>query len=119
MASNIHETARAQQLIQELQNNNTPKSGGISATQPQCPQCGTFHPPIPQGQECPLKPKKDETGQEIKPETFLRKMHGILVSQMEQKSIKDHQKFYNYLTIELTKAMERYKEENEQTTSEP
>lgn len=79
-----------------------------------CHECGLLHPPLQPGEKCPNAPIKvkckDGKEKVVDPTNFLSKMKDIIVSQMGQKQIEDSEKFFNYLTLELTKAMERYEE---------
>jgi len=77
-----------------------------------CPQCGKFHPPLKEGEQCPMAPVKIKTadGSEkvIDVNLFLDKMKVIFLSQLEQKSVVDPDDFMKYLIVETTKAIEKY-----------
>lgn len=79
-----------------------------------CPQCGTVHPPIQPGHTCPMAPIESKTSDgnvvKINLSTYLDKVRDIFKGQLEQKNIKDHDAFMKYLVVEITKAIERYKE---------
>lgn len=81
---------------------------GMGITQALCNQCGTYHPPV--AGKCPMAKEKTADGNAIDPDAFMRQMRTIVISQMQQKKIKDHKKFYTFLTIELTKLMGGYSE---------
>lgn len=80
---------------------------------PQCPQCGKFHPPLQEGEDCPLKGTSDGTGvnNQVDVGNFLAKMKSILLNNIEKKEIKDLDKFQNHLVVELNKIIENYHEE--------
>jgi len=77
-----------------------------------CPQCGIMHPPLSQGQKCPVaKVEIKEAG--LKEEDIIRftvNMRDIAISQIEKKKIKEGNKLFKYLTIEFMKLLEGYKE---------
>jgi hypothetical protein len=80
----------------------------VQASVSQCPQCGHFHPPV--DGECPLKQQKTEDGKVIDPNPFLEKMRDIVMSQMQMRKVKNPEKFFAHLIVELTKSMENYSE---------
>lgn len=79
-----------------------------------CPQCGTIHPPIQNGQRCPLgKVKvKSENGEEktVDVNKFLADLKNIIVSQSEIKKVKDIEKLFKNIIVEVTKYLEGYSE---------
>jgi hypothetical protein len=80
-----------------------------------CPQCGLLHPPLKDGEKCPnapIKTKDESTGEEkiIDPTKFLVDMKNIIVSQMEIKKISNPENLFKFLTVEITKLLEGYKE---------
>ncbi len=78
----------------------------------ECPQCGSMHPPINPGEICPNK-KIEIKAAGLKDEDinkFLVSLKNICVSQIESKSIKDGNKLFKHLIMELTKFLEGYKE---------
>lgn len=91
-----------------------PKPKTISVADGGCPQCGTIHPPVPPGQKCPMaKVKvKNEKGEEkeIDVNKFLAQLKNIIVSQSEQKEIKDVEKLFKNIILEVTKYIEGYSE---------
>ncbi len=85
-----------------------PAQGAFS----ECPQCGSMHPPVNPGEICPNK-KIEIKGAGIKDEDinkFLVSLKNIFVSQVESKGIKDGNKLFKLLIMELTKFLEGYKE---------
>lgn len=84
-------------------------AGGLQ----KCPQCGTFHPPLKSGQDCPVAPVEieDKSGKKQKVDLtkYLDMLRGILKAQLEQKEIEDPDHFMKYLVVEITKATEKYK----------
>jgi len=80
-----------------------------------CKQCGTMHPPIPQGQKCPLAsvasdPDKVGGLDDTTVNKHLVDLRNIVIAQISSKGIKDGKKFFQYAVIELTKALEAYSE---------
>jgi len=105
------EEAKAKALIKQMDQGPLQTSGGSVATEPVCPQCGLLHPPIRSGTECPNAPiqigeKRVDTAK------FLVDLKNICSSQIEKKNIKDVEKMFKKLTMEVTKFLESY-EENE------
>lgn len=107
----IKEQIAAQNIIQGIKSQHqatgpaaTPASGGV------CSQCGIMHPPVNPGETCPMAPITTKDNVVVDPTNFLTKMKLIISNQLEQKSIKDAEKFFQHLTVELMKAMESYKE---------
>jgi len=78
-----------------------------------CSQCGTMHPPLRPGEKCPnaaSKIKDEKTNSVIDVNKYLTTFQSILISQIESKKIKDVQKLYQNITLEMTKFLEGYKE---------
>ena len=90
----------------------TPKT--LATAEGACPQCGTIHPPIPPGQKCPMaKVKvKNERGEEkeVDVNKFLASLKNIIISQAEQRKIKDVEKLFKNIIVEVTKYLEGYSE---------
>ena len=109
--ANLHNQMMNQQQTNEQTSYTTPSppSPVNVASSSQCPQCGHFHPPVTDG-VCPLKQQKTESGKVIDPNPFLAKMRDIIISQMQMRNVKNPEKFFAYVTVELTKAMEKYSE---------
>lgn len=78
---------------------------------PQCPQCGKYHPPVNDGEDCPLKESSEAIQKGVDVNHFLSIMRKVLISNIETKDIQDLDKFQNYLIVKLTKEIENYKEE--------
>ena len=114
--SSIKEQIAAQNTIQEIQSKNigtSPTPPGPMAGPPTggvCSQCGIMHPPLKPGEKCPMAPITTKDNKVVDPTNFLTKMKFIISNQLEQKGIKDVDKFFQHLTVELMKAMEDYKE---------
>ena len=91
-----------------------PKPKTISVADGGCPQCGTIHPPIPPGQKCPMakvKVKNDKgEEQEIDVNKYLAQLKNIILSQAEQRQIKDIEKLFKNIIVEVTKYIEGYSE---------
>jgi len=109
---------KAEMIAQTMQNNinmqQPPPSSGMSTSFGECPQCGLSHPPIPQGTTCPNAPVKGKTedGQEkiVDLNQFFSTLKNIFISQISIKNIKDPEKMFKYLIVEVTKKLEEYKE---------
>ena len=106
----IKQQIAAQNIIQQINSNPTPPGQAPAPSGGVCPQCGIIHPPVPPGEKCPMAPIKTKDNRVVDPTEFLSKMKSIISNQLEQKGVKDVDKFFQHLTIELTKAMENYKE---------
>jgi hypothetical protein len=108
--SNLRETMQAQNLINQMQSSG-PKSYNVNPSQPHCHQCGTYHPPLAPGEKCPLAEPKTADGKKIDTSKMVVQLRDILISQMEQKNIKDPDKFFKFVILELMKSLEGYKED--------
>jgi len=77
-----------------------------------CPQCGIMHPPLQEGQKCPVKKVEvKEAGiTEDMVTKFTVDLRNIAISQVESKGLKDGNKLFKYLTIEFMKILEAYSE---------
>ncbi len=82
----------------------------ISASFGRCDQCGTFHPPMKQGENCPVAPIQDTKGNVVDLNPFFAQLKNICMSQIQQKGIKDAKKLFQHIIIELTKILESYNE---------
>jgi hypothetical protein len=86
----------------------------LSNAEGACPQCGTIHPPIPPGQKCPMAniKVKTETGEEkeIDVNKFMAQLKNIIISQSEQRRVKDIEKLFKNIIVEVTKYLEEYSE---------
>jgi len=85
------------------------KINEMSAAMPQCPQCKTFHPPIPPGEKCPMV-KDNINGQEIDYSGLLNNLRNVILSQIKLKGIKNIPKLFGFVQIEMMKLIENYKE---------
>lgn len=79
----------------------------ISST---CKFCGYSHPPIRQGEKCPMAKEKTNSGEEIDFNSFFASLKNILISQIKIKNVKDSKKFLGNILVEITKMSEGYKE---------
>lgn len=94
-------------------NNKPPKPAGMKM-EGGCPQCGMVHPPLPAGQRCPMANVrvKNDKGEEkiIDVNKFLADLKNIILSQADQRKIKDIEKLFKNIIIEVTKFIEGYSE---------
>lgn len=79
---------------------------------PLCPQCGYYHPPLREGQDCPMAAKKDDQGNDIELGEELSKIKSILISNIQNKKVKNYKKFVNRIILELNKKIEELAEED-------
>jgi len=100
----------SQVMLSNVQNSSP--SAPAAGAWAECPQCGVMHPPVPAGKKCPnAKVEIPEAG--VRDEDinkFLSQLKNITVSQIESKGIKDGNKLFKNLTLELTKFLEGYSE---------
>lgn len=83
----------------------------LTPTMDACSQCGTYHPPIQPGQNCPMVKDKSEVGENaIDFSNFIINLKTILISQFEKKDIKDKNKLLKDVTINIVQFIENYKE---------
>lgn len=79
-----------------------------------CPQCGMIHPPLRPGEKCPNAGAKiksvDGTEKVVDVNKYLMTLRNILMSQIDSKGIKDVDKLFKNITLEITKYLEGYKE---------
>ena len=79
-----------------------------------CQQCDMMHPPLQSGEKCPnamaksLREESDDPTLDVN--KYLTTLQTILMSQISKKKIKDIKKFYQNITIEMTKFLEEYTE---------
>jgi hypothetical protein len=88
-----------------------PSNAGVSGNI--CSQCGTIHPPLPPGTKCPMAKVKVKDGKEEKEidvNKFLVDLRNIILSQAEKKNIKDIEKLFKNIIVEVTKYLEGYSE---------
>jgi hypothetical protein len=95
-------------------NGKPPQPAGLKASSDSCPQCGMIHPPLQPGQKCPLAPVKvkgnNQEEKTVDINRFLADLKNIIVSQSEQRGIKDIEKLFKNIIIEVTKYIEGYSE---------
>ena len=78
-----------------------------------CPQCGSLHPSLPPGVKCPMavvKIKSNGIEKVVDVNKFLVSLKDIIISQSEIKKVKDVEKLFKNIIVEVTKYLERYKE---------
>ena len=95
-------------------NDKAPAPKTLSSAEGACPQCGTIHPPVPAGQKCPMAGVKVKTEQgeekEVDVNKYLAQLKNVIVSQVEQRQIKDVEKLFQNIIVEVTKYIEGYSE---------
>jgi len=103
----IHEQA----VLNSVQTQSAPPAPAQGAFA-ECPQCGIMHPPLQEGQRCPVK--KVEVKEAGITEDMVTKLtvdlRNIAISQVQSKGIKDGNKLFKHLTIEFMKILENYNE---------
>lgn len=82
----------------------------LKPTIPQCPQCGQYHPPLAEGEECSLARKLENEDANEQMNSFMRQMKSILVNNIEKKEINNYNKFFGNLVVKLTKEIENYQD---------
>ena len=105
-------TPHEQAALETIKTTTAVAPAAVSSHLPTCPQCGQLHPPVPDGKKCPMADNKikTETGQTINVEQYLVTLRNIALSQIEKKGIKDPNKLFQQLTVEVTKFLEGYTE---------
>lgn len=83
----------------------------LSPNNPKCNQCGFHHPPLKEGENCPMAKQTDNYGTEIEIGEEITQIKNILVANIQKKGIKDHKKFVRHLIVKLNKHIEEYSEE--------
>ncbi len=77
-----------------------------------CQQCNMVHPPIPHGQKCPNAMVKsiseENTEVVVDVNKYLVGLQNILMSKIDQNKIKDVNKLFQNITLEITKFLEEY-----------
>lgn len=84
----------------------------------ECHECGLFHPPIPEGQKCPMAKQTTKDGSEIEYNGILSNIRNILASHIDSNNITKVKKMFSKLTIEFMKIVENYEEDNENNSDE-
>ena len=88
---------------------------GLGGSFPKCQFCGYMHPPVSDG-KCamaasnPPEPKTPEDFAVIEIEKFLNNMRIQLKVKLIQLKLKDSKNLFLFLSTELNKLMENYKE---------
>ncbi len=75
-----------------------------------CIHCGLLHPPLQPGEKCSIVPQKDDQGNEIDFNILFVPLRNILISQLQQKTIKEPKKLFGAVIVEITKFLETYEE---------
>lgn len=75
-----------------------------------CNQCGFSHPPLKEGELCPMAKVKTNDGSNIDFTSFFISLKSILISQISKKNIKDPQKILSFAIVMITKLLEKYEE---------
>ncbi len=79
-----------------------------------CPQCNMVHPPIPHGQKCPNAVVKSITEEStevvVDVNKYLVSLQNILMSKIEKNEVKDVNKLFQNITLEIAKFLEEYSE---------
>jgi len=78
-----------------------------------CSQCGMLHPPLKPGEKCPnakVELKSEKYGKEVSISKYLTDLRNVIVSHISIKKIKDPDKLFQNITIEITKYLEGYSE---------
>jgi hypothetical protein len=87
------------------------KVNNINTTFPFCSQCQTYHPQLPLGSKCPnVKTVISEDNIEIDTSKIIVQLRDIFISQIHIKKIKNINKFFSYIVLEITKIIEKYQE---------
>ena len=97
-----------QRILSEVRSH-APSATAVPS-QGECPQCKSFHPPLGPGEKCPNAEVKVKGIDEISINIFVVKVRDILVSQLEQKEVKDIDKFVGGMVLGLMKYCEEYKD---------
>lgn len=97
-----------QQILNQVQTGAPPAP--VAPSQGECPQCKLFHPPVQPGEKCPNAPLEIDGVPEININEIVVKIKDILASQLEQKGVKEVDKFVGGMIIALMKYCEDYKE---------
>ena len=82
----------------------------MSIEQPNCPQCGFAHPPVPEGKICPMATTQTPSGETLDFTNFFSQMKNILMANIQSKDIKNTDQLFASSIVELTKFLETYKE---------
>jgi len=79
-----------------------------------CPQCNMVHPPLGHGERCPNAVVKSMTQENtdvvVDVNKYLVSLQNILMANIDKRKIKDVNKLFQNITLEITKFLEEYKE---------
>ena len=93
-----------------VQQQPTPPPNSINSSFGVCSQCGLIHPPMTDGKPCPSGPVKISEEKTVDLSGMLINLKNIFSSQIQSKKIKDPEKLFKLMTVEITKFLEKYKE---------
>lgn len=75
-----------------------------------CNQCGFSHPPLKEGEVCPMAKVKTNDGSDIDFTTFFTMLKSILISQISKKNINNPKRILSFTLVAITKLLEKYEE---------
>jgi hypothetical protein len=82
---------------------------GLAPTFGRCSECNLFHPPV--SGPCPMAPPKDADGiAVVSIEKFLNNIRVQLKVKIERTKIQNMDNFFIYMSTELNKLVDGYKE---------
>lgn len=104
-----------QVTLNQMQNNlSAPVSMStpISTANPNCPECGLIHPPLQPGKKCAGAKVKVEGGdkKEVDVNKYLSIWRDVVITNISKKEIKDAEKLFQHITVEIVKILEGYTE---------
>jgi len=85
-------------------------TGGIVPEVIKCSQCGFIHPKLKFGEKCPMAKEKTEDGTLIEIGNFFSKAKPLIEAKVKIRNIKDQNKFFSYLVIKISDAIDNYEE---------
>ncbi len=88
----------------------TPPNDQLSQSIQLCSQCQMYHPPLRQGEICPMKKDKDELGNEVDFQDFFIFLKSAISTKIQKNKIKDSKKMLSSIKIQLYKIVEDYNE---------
>lgn len=114
--NNIPQQTQAENLKEQSMINQTlasasgPPPSPVPTSFGRCEQCGTLHPPLKSGEKCPVAPIRSNDGKALDLNPFFAQLKNICMSQIEIKGIKNYDKLFQHVIIEVTKSLENYHE---------
>jgi len=97
-------------------------AGVSNDNQQLCPDCGTIHPPVQQGQKCPNATIEKQTGLKIddaEVNRFLVQWRNILLSYISKMGIEDWKKEFQEVTIHIHKHLDGKQKEEANVETNP